>query len=917
MAEAGKDAGTVGAVGTRGARIVAWVTAGMLAGASVGALDTVWAMVRGIGGLGVAKGAHLFLLGATWFAVAGGLLAAIIGWGAATLVRAGLPRTPTLGAGLVALAGAPFAFAVAFALFSGRRAAQFPAARLAAVGLGLAGTAFLFLMARWFWSASAAAGKPAGRRRARVTAALLAVAAAGAEAANVLVLPRLYPWFHAAAAAVTVVAALLAVRLALLARHSVASATPFRRRLPAVALGLVVILAVVAGLRVRGSQTIRFAALERTAATAQLLRLSPMPLHTRTHAAVARMQAEHDLPPLPDGPRRPDSDVVVITVDALRADHVGAYGYRRRPTTPEIDKLAARSARFARAYAQAPHTSFSVASMLTGKYFPTLARLAPAEVHDPIASVLHQYGTHSAGFYPPAVFFVDAQKLKAYADSNFAFEYVKFEYLDAQKRVDQVIRYYQEEKPRHSFVWVHFFEPHEPYVAHAEFPFGSADMDRYDSEIAYVDAAVGRFLAYLQKERPGTIVVLAADHGEEFDEHGGRYHGSSLFDEQIHVPLLIAVPGVEPRVIERPVEMIDITPTVLGLLDIPVPARMRGTDLGPWLAPVPAPESRLPPAFAEVEDKRMIVFGQEKLICDLNWGFCAYHDLAADPGEKRNMADERPERAAALRAMLDEWLDGHVRFEPVLAKGAANPNGEGVPRAIERGRLGDLLAGPQLAELMLSSDQPARVRREAAQLLVALPPRKETAAQLVLAGNDKDPEVAAWASVGAVRAGDKAALGRVVALLEDQKLPRALRVRGALALAVRDEHAGVPTLSDALDACEDDVLFCRLIIIQLGKLRDRRAVPALLKHLPEVQNRREMVDALGDIGDPAAVPALLERLRTDEYVPVRAQAARALAKVGRVDVLPALEHAAAHDTEASVAAAAKEAIATLRSGRPG
>jgi HEAT repeat protein len=267
--------------------------------------------------------------------------------------------------------------------------------------------------------------------------------------------------------------------------------------------------------------------------------------------------------------------------------------------------------------------------------------------------------------------------------------------------------------------------------------------------------------------------------------------------------------------------------------------------------------------------------------------------------------------------MLDEWLDGHVRFEPVLAKGAANPNGEGVPRAIERGRLGDLLAAPQLAELMLSVEQPARVRREAAQLLVTLPPRKGIAAQLVLAGNDKDPEVAAWASVGAVRAGDQAALGRVVALLGDLQLPRTLRVRGALALAARDEHAGVPTLAEALDACQDDVLFCRLIIIQLGKLRDRRAVPALLKHVAEVQNRREMVDALGDIGDPAAVPELIERLQHDEYVPVRAQAARALAKIGRTDVLPALESAAAHDTEALVSAAAKEAIATLRAGRPG
>jgi HEAT repeat protein len=313
----------------------------------------------------------------------------------------------------------------------------------------------------------------------------------------------------------------------------------------------------------------------------------------------------------------------------------------------------------------------------------------------------------------------------------------------------------------------------------------------------------------------------------------------------------------------------------------------------------------------------MIIFGQEKLICDLNWGFCAYHDLGIDPGERRNLADERPERAAALRGMLDQWLDGHVRFEPVLARGASNPNGEGVPKAIERGRLGDLLAGPALAELMLSPTEPVTVRREAAQLLVTFPSRRETAAQLSLATNDRDSLVANWAAVGAVKAGDVRAVERVERQLADESLPRQLRVRGALALGARGNQAGVPTLAASLDHCEDDVLFCRLIIIQLGKLKDRRAVAALLSHLPEVQNRREMVDALGDIGDPAAIPALIERLRGDEYVPVRAQAARALAKIGRVDVLPALRSAAEGDTETSVAAAAREAIATIHAGRSG
>src|SRR6185369_11796613 len=221
----------------------------------------------------------------------------------------------------------------------------------------------------------------------------------------------------------------------------------------------------------------------------------------------------------------------------------------------------------------------------------------------------------------------------------------------------------------------HFFEPHEPYERHEAFSFGGGDVDRYDSEIAYTDAAVGKLIAAVRKRRPNTVIIVAADHGEEFDEHGGRYHGSTLYDEQLRIPLIISIPGIASHVVDGPVELLDIAPTLLNLLDIPVPVRMRGTDLGPWLGVPAAPSARLPPAFAEVEDKRMVVAGTDKLLCDLHWGSCAYYDLAVDPREQRNLAEARPDRAAELRATLDQWLDGHVRLEPLLAKGASNPAG--------------------------------------------------------------------------------------------------------------------------------------------------------------------------------------------------------------------------------------------------
>jgi arylsulfatase A-like enzyme/HEAT repeat protein len=886
-------------------RLGGWLRAGLLGAASAGVLDAAVAVIRGIGGLGPGKAALLALLAASVLALAGGIAGALVG-GIGGLLRPGRAGRRSLPETVAAAVAAPIVFYDAFAMFSGPQAARVPLHALLSLAIGLCGTGAVFVAARVYRRRIERGGA-----RDRLGAGVLFALAVVVHLANREVLPRLYPWFHVTLAVATCVLAIAAARL--LADRAAEARGASRR----VAL---LVLAALAGsafslFELKRSQVLRFAAYERTGIAGLLLRAVPESMRSRTVAGAERAAEEGTLPPLPDGPRRPEADVLLVTIDALRADHVGANGYAR-PTTPHIDALAAEGTRFSRAYSQAPHTSFSVASMLTGKYFPTLARLAPGETHPPIAAVLRTYGWRTAAFYPPAVFFVDAPKLKAYADTNFDFEYVKFEYIDAQRRVDQILAYYDEVKPKKSFVWVHFFEPHEPYERHQEFPFGDGDVDRYDSEIAYTDAALGRLIAYVRSHRPGTIIVVAADHGEEFDEHGGRYHGSTLYEEQLRIPLVIAVPGVAPHVVDGQVELIDVTPTVLNLLDIPVPARVRGTDLGPWLAAPPAPSTRLPPAFAEVEDRRMVVWGREKLICDLHWGFCAYYDLAADPGEKHNLADQRPDRAAFLRSTLDDWLDGHVRLEPLLAKGASNPEGGPLPKALERGRLGDLLAAPDLAALM-TSRAPLAQRREAAQLLVGLPPRKETAAALAQAASDPDATVADWAAVGAVRVGEAAAGARVRALVSDGAASRMLRVRAALALATTGDASGVPLLGEALDQC-DDVLLCRLIILSLGKLGDARAVPALLKHLPEVQNRREMVDALGDIGDPSAMDALVQRLTGDEYVPVRVQAARALVKIAKRSagarartVLPVLEQVVRREREPTVVAAAREAAAEL------
>ena len=134
-------------------------------------------------------------------------------------------------------------------------------------------------------------------------------------------------------------------------------------------------------------------------------------------------------------------------------------------------------------------------------------------------------------------------------------------------------------------MWVHFFEPHEPYETHPGIAFGDTALDRYDGEIAYVDRALGRLLAYIHRTRPRAIVAITADHGEEFGDHGGRYHGTSVYEEQVRVPLVVVGPGVRAGAsVDEPVQTIDLVPTVLSALGIPRPARVRGRDVGPLLA---------------------------------------------------------------------------------------------------------------------------------------------------------------------------------------------------------------------------------------------------------------------------------------------------------------------------------------------
>ena len=150
---------------------------------------------------------------------------------------------------------------------------------------------------------------------------------------------------------------------------------------------------------------------------------------------------------------------------------------------------------------------------------------------------------------------------------------------------------------------MHLFGPHEPYEAHADHPFGDRDVDRYDSEIAAADSTVGDIVDHVRALRPGAVTIVTADHGEEFSEHGGRYHGTTVYEEQVRVPLVVSAPGLlSAHRVQSVAQTIDLLPTILSALSIPPSPRIRGRALGAaLLASAPNPGF----AFAETEESAL------------------------------------------------------------------------------------------------------------------------------------------------------------------------------------------------------------------------------------------------------------------------------------------------------------------------
>ncbi len=758
----------------------------------------------------------------------------------------------------VALSGLA-AFA-AFELTAGRRVRDLALRPLLVLALGaLSG----FLVWRVLAAAARARTDPRAQRW-FVGCALAFVLAL--LAVDALVLVRIYPAFHLALS-------VLAISSASLTGVAVARPHSERWAVRSIAAALVLLLAApFMAVRLRSQPNASFA-VERVAPwSGKLLALAarlerrapPRKPASTTHIAAAAHVRGIDLR---------DRDVLLITVDALRADLVSAYG--GSGLTPELDALAKESLVFRRAYTVAPHTSYALASMLTAKFLKPVFELQGANADPPtLPDLLRRYGYRTAAFYPPAIFFVDGARFDALRSRGFGFEYRKEMFAPAGDRVTQVEAYLGEVDPKKPlFVWVHLFEPHEPYDPPPELVREDSARGRYEGEVATCDRAIGSLLRAFRAKRPGATIIVSADHGEEFGDHGGLYHGTTVFDEQVRVPLLWSSPGVvAPGVTDAPVELVDVGTSVLSAAGVPREARMRGDDLGALLAgEVGAVPSF---AFATVEDRHMVTDGHLKAICVAREEQCQLFDLDGDPRELRNVAAERPSDLARLRAGLDAFLTSIPEVEAL-----AVDDGVAFPAALTRARLGAPGAGPDVVPLL--ADARARVRIAAARTLGELHVAAAAMALDRLRLHDPEPSVRAEAAVASLLLGADAAADDVRSLLASDDSAEGLSRarRAALALSRLHDPAALPVLSALAHDESADELDRLRAVKAAADVGTKAAASALIDLLANVRLRCAVAEALGSIGGRPAANALANGLRQERYQPARKAEARALQRM--------------------------------------
>lgn len=418
----------------------------------------------------------------------------------------------------------------------------------------------------------------------------------------------------------------------------------------------------------------------------------------------------------------PRTNLLLITLDTVRADHLGSYG-DRQAATPALDRLAREGVRFADATSQAPLTGPAHAALLTGVYPARYGIRDNGSTALPrgvttLASALQKSGYQTGAFI--GAFILD----KPYGfDQGFDEFDSRFEGFDtgdklkAERDAAQVVApalgwlgRLRRERP--FFAWVHFYDAHAPYTPPP--PFNTRFQKRpYDGEIAYVDSAVGKLVAKLETMGvlDRTLIVAIADHGESLGEHGEEDHGVFLYDSVLHIPWIMRFPGRARAgvVVGEQVRSVDMMPTVLEALGVPAVPRLDGESVLGVVGgrpranpPLSYAESWFPRLHFGWSELRSARVGEWKLI---DAPRPELFDLRTDRGEKANMVERQGGVAGRLHADLRAVMDrlGAVAAEPARA---TPPDRETIERLRSLGYVGfvapsgSLAGGPDPKDMM-------------------------------------------------------------------------------------------------------------------------------------------------------------------------------------------------------------------------
>ena len=389
---------------------------------------------------------------------------------------------------------------------------------------------------------------------------------------------------------------------------------------------------------------------------------------------VALVAASAACAPRPETPIAPAArHLVIVTIDTLRADRLGVYG-NQTVATPNLDRLAREGAMALHASAHAPLTRPSHISLFTGLYpaehgirdnvSPPLGAKVPV-----LAEILQQRGFKTGAFVSSIVLSRQSGLGRGFAHYSDRFEIGEDDarFLNTIQKpgdatIAETVAWLREPGPERRFAWVHLYDPHDPYEPPE--PYRSRYAGRpYDGEVAWSDDLFGRLDAAISAAglRDDTLIVVTSDHGEGLEEHGESVHGFFVYETTLRVPFIARGPGITPGTpLGVVVRTIDVLPTVLeqlGLADA-IPA-VSGRSLAKALAGGSMDDA---PTFAE-SLVPLVHYGWSDLraLRDGRWKYILaprpeLYDLDTDPGERRNLVDQEPQRARAYRSGIEQRL---------------------------------------------------------------------------------------------------------------------------------------------------------------------------------------------------------------------------------------------------------------------